>query len=173
MQPSLGRSLLALVTAAALTAASPVDAGGLYIWEFGHPAQGASGAGAGAGRFAAANNREALSMSTTSSSGACADPKRRMPRASPAARSNRKWSCPKNELRTSPRRRRWWRFRRTARPCNPGRTICCDAACDTTCEACLASKTNGTDGVCGYIPSGDDPVRQRRNSQPFTFLFES
>ena len=48
MQPSLGRSLLALVTAAALTAASPVDAGGLYIWEFGHPAQGASGAGAGA-----------------------------------------------------------------------------------------------------------------------------
>ena len=28
--------------------ATPVAAGGLYIWEFGHPAQGASGAGAGA-----------------------------------------------------------------------------------------------------------------------------
>lgn len=31
-----------------LTVSAPALAGGLYIWEFGHPAQGASGAGAGA-----------------------------------------------------------------------------------------------------------------------------
>jgi long-chain fatty acid transport protein len=31
-----------------MIASNPVAAGGLYVWEFGHPAQGASGAGAGA-----------------------------------------------------------------------------------------------------------------------------
>lgn len=39
---------LFLLTFIALTISNQALAGGLYIWEFGHPAQGASGAGAGA-----------------------------------------------------------------------------------------------------------------------------
>ncbi len=35
--------------------------------------------------------------------------------------------------------------------------VCCDTACDATCEACLASKTGGTDGVCGAVTTGADP----------------
>lgn len=33
--------------------------------------------------------------------------------------------------------------------------ICCDVACDGICEACLGSKTGGTNGTCDFIPSGD------------------
>lgn len=35
--------------------------------------------------------------------------------------------------------------------------VCCEAACDGTCEACSAAKTGGTDGTCRNIPPGDDP----------------
>jgi hypothetical protein len=41
--------------------------------------------------------------------------------------------------------------------CPPQDDVCCDTACDGTCEACLASKTNGTDGTCAPIPQDDDP----------------
>ncbi len=41
-------SITTALATASLTFATPAAAGGLYIWEFGHPAQGASGAGAGA-----------------------------------------------------------------------------------------------------------------------------
>jgi hypothetical protein len=35
--------------------------------------------------------------------------------------------------------------------------VCCDAACDGACEACTAAKTGGSDGLCAFIPDGDDP----------------
>jgi hypothetical protein len=36
--------------------------------------------------------------------------------------------------------------------------VCCDTACDGVCEACTAAKKgSGQDGVCGLVPSGDDP----------------
>src|SRR5438552_2118394 len=35
--------------------------------------------------------------------------------------------------------------------------VCCDMACDGTCEACSAVKTGGTDGTCAPIPEGMDP----------------
>jgi hypothetical protein len=35
--------------------------------------------------------------------------------------------------------------------------VCCDVACGGTCEACVATKTGGADGVCTPIPAGDDP----------------
>ncbi len=35
--------------------------------------------------------------------------------------------------------------------------VCCDTACDTTCVACLAAKTGGTDGTCGPVTAGTDP----------------
>jgi len=36
-------------------------------------------------------------------------------------------------------------------------SVCCDTACDGTCEACTAVKTGGTDGACAPIPEGMDP----------------
>ncbi len=35
--------------------------------------------------------------------------------------------------------------------------VCCDAACGGICDACLASKTGGTDGICGAVNAGTDP----------------
>jgi hypothetical protein len=35
--------------------------------------------------------------------------------------------------------------------------VCCDTACTGTCEACTASKTGGSDGVCAAIPAGKNP----------------
>lgn len=35
--------------------------------------------------------------------------------------------------------------------------ICCDAACEGTCMACLASKTGGQNGVCSFVSSNTDP----------------
>jgi hypothetical protein len=35
--------------------------------------------------------------------------------------------------------------------------VCCNASCTTKCLACLGSKTGGSDGVCGFIPAGQDP----------------
>ncbi|MBW2523981.1 MAG: hypothetical protein JRI23_07395 [Deltaproteobacteria bacterium] len=35
--------------------------------------------------------------------------------------------------------------------------ICCNAACDATCESCVASQTGGADGTCEPIPAFDDP----------------
>lgn len=34
--------------------------------------------------------------------------------------------------------------------------VCCDTACDAICEACAASETGGTDGVCGASTSCTD-----------------
>ncbi|MBW2457178.1 MAG: hypothetical protein JRI68_21870 [Deltaproteobacteria bacterium] len=35
--------------------------------------------------------------------------------------------------------------------------VCCDTACDATCEACLASKNGGSDGTCAPVTAGPDP----------------
>jgi hypothetical protein len=35
--------------------------------------------------------------------------------------------------------------------------VCCDRACAGTCEACSASKTGGSDGVCKAVPAGMNP----------------
>jgi hypothetical protein len=38
--------------------------------------------------------------------------------------------------------------------------VCCDAACDGTCESCLAANNGGTNGACGFVPDGDDPDQE-------------
>ena len=35
--------------------------------------------------------------------------------------------------------------------------VCCDTACDSTCEACLLSKTGGANGTCGFVSANTDP----------------
>lgn len=35
--------------------------------------------------------------------------------------------------------------------------VCCNAACDGTCEACVNAKTGVDDGVCAPIPANTDP----------------
>jgi hypothetical protein len=35
--------------------------------------------------------------------------------------------------------------------------VCCDTMCSGTCEACLASKTGNSDGICGPVFFGTDP----------------
>ncbi len=35
--------------------------------------------------------------------------------------------------------------------------VCCDMPCDGTCEACLATKTGGVNGVCGAVQAQSDP----------------
>lgn len=35
--------------------------------------------------------------------------------------------------------------------------VCCDSACAGECQACAASKTQGTDGLCTSVPQGADP----------------
>ncbi|MBM4360233.1 MAG: hypothetical protein FJ096_19170, partial [Deltaproteobacteria bacterium] len=35
--------------------------------------------------------------------------------------------------------------------------VCCDKKCDTTCAACSAAKTGGTDGTCAPVENGEDP----------------
>ncbi|MFH2008092.1 MAG: hypothetical protein ABI333_16035 [bacterium] len=41
--------------------------------------------------------------------------------------------------------------------CPPFDGVCCDLACDGTCEACLASKTNAADGTCAAVDQNTDP----------------
>jgi hypothetical protein len=35
--------------------------------------------------------------------------------------------------------------------------VCCDSACSGLCQACLASKTGGSDGMCDDVSDGTDP----------------
>ena len=35
--------------------------------------------------------------------------------------------------------------------------VCCDSPCSQPCEACVASRTGGTDGVCAPVSAGTDP----------------
>lgn len=35
--------------------------------------------------------------------------------------------------------------------------VCCDRSCDSTCEACTAAATGGTDGACALAKAGQDP----------------
>ncbi|MBI4704351.1 MAG: hypothetical protein HY744_24875 [Deltaproteobacteria bacterium] len=44
--------------------------------------------------------------------------------------------------------------------CPGGDGVCCDAACDGKCMACLASKTGGKNGICGYVAAGTDPDKE-------------
>jgi hypothetical protein len=41
--------------------------------------------------------------------------------------------------------------------CDSTDQVCCNIRCDGNCEACLASKTGGVDGICDYILPGTDP----------------
>ncbi|MBW2523027.1 MAG: hypothetical protein JRI23_02570, partial [Deltaproteobacteria bacterium] len=41
--------------------------------------------------------------------------------------------------------------------CSPGDYVCCDAACDGVCEACLVGKTGQPNGTCALVPNQDDP----------------
>jgi len=41
--------------------------------------------------------------------------------------------------------------------CPASDLVCCDAACDGECVACLASKSGGTDGVCEAVTVDTDP----------------
>jgi hypothetical protein len=43
----------------------------------------------------------------------------------------------------------------TAGTCADG--VCCDRACDGTCEACVASKTGAADGTCAAVTVATDP----------------
>ena len=38
--------------------------------------------------------------------------------------------------------------------------FCCDVACAGECEACAAALSGGTDGVCSFIPTGNDPENE-------------
>jgi hypothetical protein len=35
--------------------------------------------------------------------------------------------------------------------------VCCDSACDGTCESCLASKTGAENGICAFVSANTDP----------------
>jgi hypothetical protein len=41
--------------------------------------------------------------------------------------------------------------------CPADDSVCCDTLCDGTCDACLAVKSGGTDGVCSDVPFDQDP----------------
>jgi hypothetical protein len=45
-------------------------------------------------------------------------------------------------------------------PIESGLDVCCDTACNGTCQSCQAAKTGGTDGVCGNILDGIDPENE-------------
>jgi hypothetical protein len=48
--------------------------------------------------------------------------------------------------------------------------VCCDSACDASCESCLASrKSAGSSGTCGLVNAGTDP---RSSCQPASCLNE-
>jgi hypothetical protein len=36
--------------------------------------------------------------------------------------------------------------------------VCCDYACDGTCESCIGGETGGTDGICGHVTAHTDPI---------------
>jgi hypothetical protein len=46
--------------------------------------------------------------------------------------------------------------------------VCCDRVCDATCEACSASGTGGTDGVCGPVTADTDPDAECTATDPAT-----
>ena len=46
--------------------------------------------------------------------------------------------------------------------------VCCDTACDSTCESCLASKSGGTDGVCSSVIADSDPDTECSAAAPST-----
>jgi hypothetical protein len=41
--------------------------------------------------------------------------------------------------------------------CTEDDGVCCDQACDATCEACTQAKSGLADGTCGAIPDDTDP----------------
>ena len=41
--------------------------------------------------------------------------------------------------------------------------VCCDTACGGGCQACLASKTGGSNGTCSFVTSGTDPDSECSN----------
>ena len=52
--------------------------------------------------------------------------------------------------------------------CPPQDGLCCDTACDLTCESCQASKTGGEDGTCELIADGEDPDNECSAQPPLS-----
>jgi hypothetical protein len=52
--------------------------------------------------------------------------------------------------------------------CPPQDGVCCDAACNNTCESCVAAKTGGTDGVCAPVTADSDPDTECSATAPTT-----
>src|SRR6185436_10909765 len=51
--------------------------------------------------------------------------------------------------------------------------MCCDQACDGTCEACdAASKGSGPDGTCSFVIAGTDPRGQCQQQSPLSCGFD-
>jgi len=46
--------------------------------------------------------------------------------------------------------------------------VCCDTSCDSTCEACLATKNGGADGICGAVIANSDPDAECGAAAPST-----
>jgi len=44
--------------------------------------------------------------------------------------------------------------------------VCCDAQCDSNCQACVAAKTGGIDGVCAFVAPGIDPDNDCQGPSP-------
>jgi hypothetical protein len=50
--------------------------------------------------------------------------------------------------------------------CPDGDGICCDHACDATCQACMLIKTGQPNGTCALVPGGQDPDHECSNDPP-------
>ena len=45
----------------------------------------------------------------------------------------------------------------TSDACATDDGVCCNTACSGLCEACVASNTGGTTGICSFVSAGTDP----------------
>lgn len=115
--------------------------------------QGESGAGSGQGAGTSAGGTSAGGMSAGGTGGAGGSPAVCIPECSLSEWCDEGTCVPKSA---------------NGEPCDaPGECasgfcpgadgVCCDTACDATCEACVAAKTAGVDGACTLIASGADP----------------
>lgn len=52
--------------------------------------------------------------------------------------------------------------------CPPQDMICCNARCDSTCEACLMAKTGAADGTCAPVTADADPDSECSDQGPMS-----
>ena len=50
--------------------------------------------------------------------------------------------------------------------CQNDDNVCCNSGCSGLCQACVASKTGGTDGICSSITAGTDPDGECQTPTP-------